>query len=125
MGQGGMNDLALPATDRLRLECLDPTRVIRHVGAVHSAQRNIHRFCDPGLRHTVLAEQHHLVAKAAGAGELLNIHDLKAAYEQTIGHSTGNSTIYNLLARRGWRKRKVSPAGCRQTWLQLAHHVRR
>src|SRR5215470_4364688 len=25
-------------------------------------------------------------AKAAGAGELLNIHDLKAAYEKAIGH---------------------------------------
>ena len=27
-------------------------------------------------------------AKAAGAGEMLNIHDLKAAYEQAIGHPT-------------------------------------
>jgi transposase len=43
-------------------------------------------------------------AKAAGAGEMLNIHDLKAAYEQTIGHSTSNSPIYNLLARHGLRK---------------------
>src|SRR3974377_1429993 len=34
-------------------------------------------------------------AKAAGAGEMLNIHDLKAAYEQAIG----NSTVYNLLTR--------------------------
>jgi hypothetical protein len=29
---------------------------------------------------------------------MLNIHDLKAAYEQVIGHPTSNSTIYNLLA---------------------------
>src|SRR5689334_14352223 len=29
-------------------------------------------------------------AKAAGAGELLNIHDLKAAYEKAIGHETSN-----------------------------------
>src|SRR5207249_381771 len=43
-------------------------------------------------------------AKAAGAGEMLNIHDLKAAYEKAIGHQTSNSTIYNLLARHGWRK---------------------
>src|ERR1700739_1799119 len=27
-------------------------------------------------------------AKAAGAGELLNIRELKIAYEETIGHST-------------------------------------
>ena len=89
-------------------------------------------------------------AKAAGAGEMLNVHDLKAAYEQAIGHETSNSTVYNLLARHGWRKLmprpfhpkrntaaqdafkkrlskccEESPAACRQTWLQLAHHVRR
>ena len=43
-------------------------------------------------------------AKAAGAGELLNIQDLKLAYEKAIGHPTSNSTIYNVLARHGWRK---------------------
>jgi transposase len=47
--------------------------------------------------------------KAAGAGEMLNIHDLKAAYEQAIGHQTSNSTIYNLLARHGWRKLTPRP----------------
>jgi hypothetical protein len=30
---------------------------------------------------------------------MLNIHDLKAAYEQAIGHPTSNSTVYNLLAQ--------------------------
>lgn len=39
-------------------------------------------------------------AKAAGAGEMLNIHDLKAAYEKAIGHETSKSTIYNLLGRK-------------------------
>ena len=48
-------------------------------------------------------------AKAAGAGEMLNIHDLKAAYEQAIGHLTSNSTIYNLLNRHGWRKLMPRP----------------
>jgi len=38
-------------------------------------------------------------AKAAGAGEMLNIHDLKAAYEKAIGHKTSGSTVYNLLHR--------------------------
>ena len=40
---------------------------------------------------------------------MLNIHDLKAAYEQAIGHRTSNSTIYNLLARHGWRKLTPRP----------------
>ena len=35
-------------------------------------------------------------AKAAAmAGEMLNIGDLKAAYETAIGHPTSNTTIYN------------------------------
>jgi len=37
-------------------------------------------------------------AKAAGAGEMLNIQDLKAAYEKAIGHATSNSTVYSVLA---------------------------
>ena len=45
----------------------------------------------------------------AGAGEMLNIHDLKAAYEQEIGHQTSDSTIYNLLHRHDWRKLMPRP----------------
>ena len=48
-------------------------------------------------------------AQAAGAGEMLNIHDLKAAYEKAVGHETSKSTIYNLLARHGWRKLMPRP----------------
>ena len=59
-----------------------------------------------------LAEEKALLARfgnAAGAGELLNIHDLKAAYEKAIGHATSNSTVYNLLRRHGWRKLMPRP----------------
>jgi hypothetical protein len=35
---------------------------------------------------------------------MLNIHDLKAAYEEEIGHQTSDSTIYNRLHRHDWRK---------------------
>ena len=48
-------------------------------------------------------------AKAAGAGELLNVDDLKASYEKAIGHETNNSTVYNLLSRHGWRKLMPRP----------------
>src|SRR6266478_3982997 len=48
-------------------------------------------------------------AKAAGAGEMLNIHDLKRAYERAIGHATSNSTVYDLLGRHGWRKLMPRP----------------
>lgn len=59
-----------------------------------------------------LAEEKALLArfaKAAGAGEMLNIHDLKRAYEQAIGHGTSNSTVYNLLDRHRWRKLMPRP----------------
>jgi transposase len=59
-----------------------------------------------------LAEEKALLArfaKAAGAGEMLNIHDLKAAYEKAIAHQTSDSTIYNLLHRHGWRKLMPRP----------------
>ena len=40
---------------------------------------------------------------------MLNVHGLKAAYEKAIGHETSKSTIYNLLARHGWRKLMPRP----------------
>jgi transposase len=48
-------------------------------------------------------------AKSAGAGEMLNVHDLKRAYERSIGHTTSNSTVYDLLGRHGWRKLMPRP----------------
>ena len=48
-------------------------------------------------------------ARAAGAAEMLNIHELNAAYEKAVGHETSNSTVYNLLARHGWRKLMPRP----------------
>jgi transposase len=67
-----------------------------------------------GRKHEnmTLAEEKALLArfaKAAGAGEMLNIHDLKAAYEKAIGHPTSDSTVYNLLHRHGWRKLMPRP----------------
>lgn len=45
----------------------------------------------------------------AGAGELVCIQDIQTAYEQKIGHKTGSTTIYSLLARHGWRKLMPRP----------------
>ena len=45
---------------------------------------------------------------------MLNIHDLKRAYEQAIGHGTSTSTVYGLLARHGWRKLMPRPFHPRQ-----------
>ena len=40
---------------------------------------------------------------------LLNIAELKLAYEKQIGHPTSNSTVYDLLARHEWRKLMPRP----------------
>ena len=63
------------------------------------------REYDPTEEKVLLAR----FAKAVGAGEMLNIHDLKAAYEKAIGHATSDSTVYNLLHRHGWRKLMPRP----------------
>jgi hypothetical protein len=49
----------------------------------------------------MLTEEKALLARFTKAAEMLNIQDLKAAYEKAIGHATSNSTVYNLLARHG------------------------
>src|SRR3977135_3873956 len=63
-------------------------------------------------QNMTLAEEKVLLARfanAAGAGEMLNIHDFKQAYERAIGHKTSSSTVYNLLGRHGWRKLMPRP----------------
>jgi hypothetical protein len=45
----------------------------------------------------------------AGAGELICISDIQAAYEKKIGHKTGSTTIYSLLERHDWRKLMPRP----------------
>ena len=40
----------------------------------------------------------------AKSGEILVVNEVKAAYEEIIGHSVPKSTVYRVLARHGWRK---------------------
>ena len=37
-------------------------------------------------------------------GGLLEVSEVKLAYEQKIGHKVPKSTVYRMLARQGWRK---------------------
>ena len=97
-----------------------------HGGVAEHGEPGAHGFYDRGgikalkpkpnggrkRENMTVAEEKALLSrftKTAGAGELLNIHDLKAAYEKAIGHATSNSTVYNLLARHGWRKLMPRP----------------
>jgi transposase len=85
-----------------------------HMAYDHGGIKALKPKRNGGRKHEnmTLAEEKALLArfaKAAGAGEMLNIHDLKAAYEKAIGHETSNSTVYNLLHRHGWRKLMPRP----------------
>jgi transposase len=84
-----------------------------HMAYDHGGIKALKAKPNGGRKHEnmTLAEEKALLArfaKAAGAGEMLNIHNLKAAYEKAIGHATSDST-YNLLHRHGWRKLKPRP----------------
>ena len=85
-----------------------------HMAYDHGGVKALKPKPNGGRKHEnmTLAQEKALLArfaKRAGAGELLNIHDLKAAYEQAIGHATSESTVYNLLNRHGWRKLMPRP----------------
>ncbi len=40
----------------------------------------------------------------ASQGQLIEISEIKAAYEKAVGHTIGGSQIYYVLRRHGWRK---------------------
>ena len=48
-------------------------------------------------------EEKTLLAKALKGGVLI-VGPVKAAYEEVVGHSIPDSTMYRILARHGWRK---------------------
>lgn len=41
---------------------------------------------------------------AAEAGHVVDVREIKTAYEEKVGHSIGGSQIYYVLNRQGWRK---------------------
>lgn len=42
--------------------------------------------------------------KRAVAGKMVSTSEIKAAYEEAVGHSIGSGQIYYVLKRHGWRK---------------------
>ena len=42
--------------------------------------------------------------KEAEAGQIVEVSELKAAYQKAVGHSIGKGQIYKVLHRHGWRK---------------------
>lgn len=42
----------------------------------------------------------------AAAGQIVDVREIKAAYDAAIGHETGHGQIYCVLKRHNWRKIK-------------------
>ncbi len=40
----------------------------------------------------------------ASQGQLIEVSEIKVAYEKAVGHTIGGSQIYYVLRRHGWRK---------------------
>lgn len=40
----------------------------------------------------------------ASQGQMIEVSEIKAAYEKAVGHRIGGSQIYYVLRRHGWRK---------------------
>lgn len=43
-------------------------------------------------------------SEQAAAGQMVNTAEIKAAYEEAVGHSIGGGQIYYVLKRHKWRK---------------------
>lgn len=42
--------------------------------------------------------------ESAEKGQMIEVSEIKSAYENKVGHSIGGSQIYYVLQRHGWRK---------------------
>ena len=40
----------------------------------------------------------------AGQGQIIEVSEIRRAYEETVGHRIGKEQIYRVLRRHGWRK---------------------
>jgi transposase len=65
---------------------------------------------DPGNHRNMSYEEEEALLepfrKAAGTGQIVEVSEIKRAYEEAIGRSLENNhgQIYNVLHRHGWRK---------------------
>ena len=82
-----------------------------HMGYDHGGIKSLKPKPNGGRKHENMTLTKKLApfAKATVAGEMLNIHDLKAAYGEGDRHAASDSTVYSLLHRHGWRKLMPRP----------------
>jgi transposase len=88
-----------------------------HPSSVRKLQSLYIREGDTALKRTgrggrrrqnlILEEEQNLLYEFLSQSELggiLEVSQVKAAYEQAVGHKVPKSTVYRMLARHGWQK---------------------
>src|SRR5258707_12498398 len=98
--ESGMTQPAIAAAMGVSLSTVNRAHMAYDQGGINALKPKP----NGGRKHEnmTLAEEKALLArfaKAAGAAEMLNIHDRRAPYEKAIGKPTSASTGYNLLHR--------------------------
>lgn len=58
----------------------------------------------PQMSYAEEAEMLSAYKEQAAAGQIIEISEIKSAYESRVGHIIGGSQIYYVLRRHGWRK---------------------
>lgn len=67
---------------------------------VHTKQGGNRRNLNVEEEKELLAE----FSEKARQGQLVSVSEIKEKYDEKIGHTSGNGTIYRVLARHRWRK---------------------
>jgi len=71
-------------------------RLLQSVGRGGRLHQNLSREQEQALLE--------LFTLKAGRGGMLEVSQVKLAYEKAVGHGVPKSTVYRMLARQGWRK---------------------
>ncbi len=104
----------------LRAEGTEVNVIAKIVGYSRSyVNRLIATYCKEGIgsivenhyagnrRNMSLEEEAALLEtfkQTAEQGQIIEVREIKAAYEAKVGHSIGGTQIYYVLRRHGWRK---------------------
>jgi len=70
--------------------------ILKGVGQGGRRRQNLSLAQEGALLGVFLAE--------AARGGILQVSEVRARYQELVGHAVPKSTIYRLLARHGWRK---------------------
>lgn len=77
-----------------------------HKDGIEEYTRNKYRGNNRNMTYEEEEELLQSFQKAAEAGQVVNVKEIKAAFDEKLGRDTGRGYIYMLLKRHKWRKIK-------------------